>query len=104
MAFPTLFPIGEADWLHPRICNIQLHEYGLHLLRFFDQIFGRHPRFQYFLLNMIMRHCSQTTFAVFVKKNIHDNSPTTILELWQQLIDLPDNKLAEHLMRFGSIL
>jgi ATP-dependent DNA helicase PIF1 len=104
MDFPTLFPTGEADWLHPRICNIQLHEYGLHLLRFFDQRFGRHPRFHYFLLNMIMRHRSQATAAVFVKKNIHDNSPTTILDLRQQLIDLPDNKLVEHLMHFGSTL
>jgi ATP-dependent DNA helicase PIF1 len=104
MAFPTLFPTGEADWLHPRICNIQLHEYGLHLLRYFDQRFGSHPRFRYFLLNMIMRHRSQATAAVFVKKNIHDNSPTTIEALRQQLLDLPDNKLAEHLMHFGSSL
>jgi hypothetical protein len=104
MAFPTLFPIGEVDWLHTHICNIQLHEYGLHLLKYFDQRFGIHPRFRYFLLNMIMRHRSQATAAVFVKKNIHDNSPTTIEVLCQQLTDLPDNKLAEHLMRFGSSL
>jgi ATP-dependent DNA helicase PIF1 len=104
MAFPTLFPTGEADWLHPCICNIQLHEYGLHLLRYFDQRFGSHPHFRYFLLNMIMRHRSQETAAVFVKKNIHDNSPTTIEALRQQLLDLPDNKLVEHLMCFGSSL
>jgi hypothetical protein len=51
-----------------------------------------------------MRHRRQTTAAVFVKKNIHDNSPTTIETLLQQLIDLPDNKLADHLMHFGSSL
>jgi hypothetical protein len=51
-----------------------------------------------------MRHRSQATATVFVKKNIHDNSPTTIEALRQQLLDLPDNKLAEHLMRFGSSL
>ena len=104
MDFPTLFPTGEIDWLHPHICNIQLHEYGLHLLRFFDQRFGIHPRFWYLLLNMIMCHRIQETTAVFVKNNIHDNSPTTILDLRQQLIDLPDNKLVEHLMHFGSTL
>jgi ATP-dependent DNA helicase PIF1 len=54
MAVPTLFPTGEADWLHPCICNIQLHEYGLHFLRYFDHRFGIHPRFRYVLLNMIM--------------------------------------------------
>ena len=31
-----------------------------------------------------------------MKKNLHDNSPKTI--------DLPDNKLVENLMRFGSSL
>jgi hypothetical protein len=104
MDFPTLFPTGEVDWFHPHICNIQLHEYGLHLLRYFDQIFGSHLRFHYFLLNMIMHHRSQATTAVFVKNNIHDNSPIKILDLRQQIIDLPDNKLIEHLMHFGSTL
>ena len=49
-----------------------------------------------------MRHRSQETTSVFVKKNLHDNSPTTIDNLRQQIYDLPDNKLVEHLMRFGS--
>jgi hypothetical protein len=52
---------------------------------------------------MIMHHHSQATIF-FVKKNIHDKSPTTIQDLCQQLIDLPDNKLVEHLMHFGSSL
>jgi len=59
MVFPTLFPASDDDWLHPRICNVQMHEYGLHLLRFYDQRFGIHPQFRYFLLNMIMWHRSQ---------------------------------------------
>ena len=33
MAFPTLFPTGDADWLQPHICSVELHEYALHLLR-----------------------------------------------------------------------
>ena len=56
MAFPTLFPMGTADWLQPRLKNVRLHEYGLHLLKYCDQRFGKHPRFRYFVLNMIMRH------------------------------------------------
>lgn len=27
MAFPTLFPTGDADWLQPRICSVEFHEY-----------------------------------------------------------------------------
>ena len=36
MAFPTLFPRGEADWLQPRMRNVHLHEYAKHLLRYHD--------------------------------------------------------------------
>lgn len=54
MAFPTLFPVGDANLLRPRICNVEMHEDGFHLLKYYDQIFGSHPRFQYFLLNLIM--------------------------------------------------
>ena len=104
MAFPTLFPTGYIDWLQPRICIVELHEYALHLLRYYDQRFGIHPHFRYYLLNMIMWHQSQATAAIFPKKHLHDNSPTTVEELRHQLFDLPDNKLAEHLMWFGSYL
>lgn len=51
-----------------------------------------------------MWHQSQETASVFLKKNLHDNSSTTIENLCHQLSDLPDNNLVEHLMRFGSSL
>jgi len=53
---------------------------------------------------MITWHRSQAVIVVFAKKRLHDNSPTTIKELCHQLSDLPDNKLVEHLMWFGSYL
>ena len=68
MAFPALFPKGEADWLQPRMRNVHLHEYAKHLLRYHDNRFGRHPHFRYFLLNIIMRHRAQALLTVFVKK------------------------------------
>ena len=49
-----------------------------------------------------MRHRSQSSASVFVEKNIHENALTTIHELRQQLIDVHDNKVVEHLMRFVS--
>ena len=51
-----------------------------------------------------MCHHIQSSALVFVEKNIHENAPTTIHELRQQLIDVPDNKVTKHLMRFGSSL
>ena len=81
MEFPTLFPVSDADWLKPHICSVELHEYALDTCRYYDKIFGSHPNFQYYLLNMIMWHRSQETVAVFAKEHLHDNSPTTIEEL-----------------------
>lgn len=36
MEFPTLFPNGDYDWLHPRFCNVKIHEYPLHIFRYHD--------------------------------------------------------------------
>ena len=33
MAFPTLFPIGTSMLLQPRIHEVDMHEYALHLIR-----------------------------------------------------------------------
>lgn len=88
MAFPTLFLRGEVDWLQPRMRNVHLHEYAKHLLRYSDNRFGRHPRFRYFLHNIIMRHHAQASSTVFVKKNMAD-LPTTIDELREHLQNLP---------------
>jgi ATP-dependent DNA helicase PIF1 len=40
MAFPTLFPKGEVDWLQPQMRNVHLHEYAKHLLRYRDNSLG----------------------------------------------------------------
>ena len=33
-----------------------------------DNHFGRHPRFRYYMMNMIMRHRAQNSSAVFAKR------------------------------------
>ncbi|XP_057838404.2 uncharacterized protein LOC131048470 [Cryptomeria japonica] len=102
MSFPTLFPKGMAAFKQPRLKEVKLHEYGLHLLRYHDNRFGQHPRFRYFILNILMRHRSQATAYVFVHKQLDDSMPITIFDLRQRLKDLPDDKLADQLMRFSS--
>ena len=104
MAFPTLFPNGTAKPMQPRARDVQLHEYALHLMRYHDNRFGQHPRFTYFLLNLMMRHRSQALASVFIKRKIDDNIPNSIENLRSHLTNLPDCQLAEELMHFGSIL
>ena len=104
MAFPTLFPMGNTNWFQPCLKDAHLHEYGLHLLKYCDQRFGKHPRFWYFVLNMIMRHRIQGTTIVFMKKHIEDGIPSTIEDLCKELYEFPNTKLAEQLMCFGSCI
>ncbi|XP_057840719.2 uncharacterized protein LOC131050534 [Cryptomeria japonica] len=101
MSFPTLFPKGIAAFKQQRLKEVKLHEYTLHLLRYHDNRFGQHPRFRYFILNILMHHRSQATASVFFHKQLDDSMPTTISNLCHRLKDLPDDKLADQLMRFS---
>jgi len=104
MAFPTLFPNEVTLPLQARIREVQMHEYALHLMRYHDNRFGRHVRFRYFLYNIIMHHRSQQTTSIFVNKNVEDNIPTAIDNLYQNLHNVPNSQLAKKLMCFGTSL
>lgn len=104
IAFPTIFPTGIARIMQPRLTKVEMHEYALHLLHYHDSRFGQHPRFCYYLYNILMCHRSQTTASVFVKKYIENNLPTMVSDLRQCLRDSLDSRLPEQIMRFGSAL
>ena len=72
-----------------------MHEYALHLIHYHDNRFGKHPRFHYYIYNVIMRHRSNATASVFVKTNLEDTLPPTILELVNQLQDMPNLKIGK---------
>jgi hypothetical protein len=56
MDFPTLFHNGRCDWLEKIMKRVHLHEFSKHLIRYRDHWLGKHPRFRYFMTNMIMQH------------------------------------------------
>ena len=95
MSFPTFFPIGVAMLTQPQIHQVEIHEYSLHLVHYHDNIFGKHPHFQYYIYNLIMRHQSNSTASSFVKINLEDTLPPIILELVNQLQDMPNEKIGE---------
>ena len=72
-----------------------MHEYALHLIHYHDNIFEKNPRFRYYIYNLIMRHQSNGTTFVFVKINLEDRLPPTILELVNQFQDMPNDKIGE---------
>jgi hypothetical protein len=81
MEFPSLFPNGHAVHDQPQQRTIHIDQYALHLMRYHDNRFGSHPRFHYFLYNLIMCHRSHSSVAMFVKKSQENNMPTTIESL-----------------------
>lgn len=50
----------------------------------------------------MMRHRSQATTSIFVKKRIEDNLPTTVAELRQHIQNTPNSMLPDQIMRFDS--
>ena len=95
MAFPTMFPIDAAMVTQPRIHQVEMHTYALHLIHYHDNRFEKHPLFRYYIYNVIMHHRSNATASVFVKINLEDTLPPTILELVDQLQDMPNEKIGE---------
>jgi hypothetical protein len=44
LAFPTLYPTGQADLNIPRLQEVLLKDYACHLLCWYDQWFARYTR------------------------------------------------------------
>lgn len=60
LAFPTLFPRGQADFMDPRIRPTKYNEYIKLCLQWHDGRFARHPRFRFIAFNTLMRqHVNQ---------------------------------------------
>jgi hypothetical protein len=68
MAFPTLYPTGQADFNMPRIRKVALNDYARHLLCYRDGRFGRHPRWRFFVFNLLMRRKANTAARFYVSK------------------------------------
>ena len=68
MAFPTLYPTGQADFNMPRIQNVALNDYARHLLCYQDGRFSRYPRWHFFVFNLLMRRKINAAARFYVSK------------------------------------
>jgi hypothetical protein len=66
MAFPTLYPTGRADFNASRLRMVRLDDYARHLLCFHDGRFGRHPRWRFFVFNLLMRRRANSSARFYV--------------------------------------
>lgn len=77
MAFPALFPLGLADYsVRDRPRKIELYEWAKHLLRYRDSRFATHPRFRFFVLNLIFRHRAMQRGKFLFSRNISHHNMT----------------------------
>ena len=84
-AFPCLFPYGRASISESRQREVDVNDYYLHLLRYKDGRFARHPQFRYWVFNTKMRMQAKTTSRWLWKQ-----SPDKLLtadELYEALKD-----------------
>ena len=101
MAFPTLYPTGQADFNTPRCRSVNLLDYGAHLMRYKDSRFSRHPRWRFMVFNMYMRSKARKSARYFVSKKsgLKDLDRD---ELHEAL--LTDQALLPQIVRQGSVL
>ncbi|KJZ70268.1 hypothetical protein HIM_10349 [Hirsutella minnesotensis 3608] len=69
LAFPTLFPLGQADFIEPRLRPIKYADYIQHALRWHDGRFARHPTFRFVAFNTLMRAQARAKSSYFVKQH-----------------------------------
>lgn len=81
-----------------------MHEYAFHLMCYHDNQFCQHPRFFYYLYNILMHHLSQAITVIFIKECIENNLPTTVSDIWQCFYDFPNSKFQKQVMCFGAVL
>lgn len=75
-AFPTLFPTGEADFEANHALKVDMKEWAVHLLRLKGGRFAKHPRFQYWVLNTIMRHTAKNDSNWYLRTHKEDQELT----------------------------
>ena len=67
-AFPTLYPVGDADFSDARQNNVTIGNYFKHMMMYHDGRFAKHPRFRFFALNTEMRWRALQAGRVYVRQ------------------------------------
>ncbi|TGO31542.1 hypothetical protein BHYA_0544g00010 [Botrytis hyacinthi] len=68
MAFPSLYPMGRADFNSPRLRSVSLSDYSRHLLCYHNSRFGRHSRWRFLVFNILLRRKAANVARFYVLK------------------------------------
>lgn len=103
LAFPTLFPRGDAEWALPRLRSngLKFFDWVQHLFRYHDGRFAQHDRFRYAVFNTWMRELSSARSRWVVNK--HFGQPITLDQIRVDLDNGDDHLLNSIVRCAGSI-
>ena len=101
LAFPTLYPTGQADFNMSQVRKVALNDYARHLLCYRDGKFGRHPRWRFFVFNLLMRRKANAAAQFYVSKasGLKDLNREELADTL-----LTDDHLLPQIVRQGSAL
>jgi ATP-dependent DNA helicase PIF1 len=102
LAFPTLFPRGEAEFILSRLTKISYQDYVRHAMKWHDGRFASHPRFRFVAFNTIMRQQVNGKSTYFVHHT--RQAPVTAEELRSAFENQTDEsrRLLNSIMRFSD--
>ena len=100
MAYPCLFPTGDADLNQCRKHKITPTNYFRHMIRYHYQRFAKHATFRFFAMNSIMRWRALTDGNVFVNETDAELRHCTVKDLKEMVGK--DKKILEQIFFHGS--
>ncbi len=68
MAFPALYPTGQADLNALQLRNVGIKDYARHMLCQHDRRFGRHCHQWFLIFNILIRQRAKSTAYFYVSK------------------------------------
>jgi ATP-dependent DNA helicase PIF1 len=68
MAFPTLYPTGQADFNAAQERKVDLNDYAQHMMCYHDRRFRQHPRWRFLIFNLLMRQKASNLARFYVSK------------------------------------
>ncbi|KAF6820018.1 hypothetical protein CSOJ01_01086 [Colletotrichum sojae] len=104
LAFPSLFPNGQAEFVQPRQRTVDYLTYVQHAIKWKDGRFARHPRFRFAAFNTMMRRKTAGRSVYFAKHT--GRQELTVEDLRSAFAeDTPEPKaLLNSVVRFADVL
>jgi hypothetical protein len=103
MAFPTLFPFGDADFRmnRPITCS-SMADWADHLLWYEDGRFAKHQYFKFITHNIIIRKRTLEQTKFIVQQKLGEDH-LTVDEL-KEMLNRNDNSIAKKILYFSNTL